>query len=456
VARRPYVYIRRSRVDTDNPGAVSQETQTSQATALVGVHEPGATPEVIADWGRSGRGSKTRLREGYARLVAAVEADEVSGVYSYNLSRLGRNVDEVRRLVKLAQEHGTEVRLVDIGTISAGATGTMLITILAAVDEWQAEVQAERTMAGIEAWQTLHPDERLGRTRYGAEEGESVEVVCRAFDIRRSYNGAAAFLNANGVLTRTGKTWEATTVARIVRRHQHESEGHPGYFEYPGGKSNGVADKSLWYKPACPKCFPKRRPGVRVHGTRVFTGLLVCRCGGPVTSMPRSRGATSWYCRQGGAKGLHARDGIAGPYIVSESKVLAWARAEVAKADAALVAHGALPDVAALRAQVARIDADTAANKAHFAQSGDWDAYSSRLAHLMVERETAEAALAIRGASATRPVPCIDWDAPAADVNAALRRLWRRVILNGGMLPHRAVWAPDPDGLWTEEGPDAG
>ena len=126
----PVAYLRRSRVDTRRPGAMSHAQQLEAIKGLASRHgDP--EPFVIEDWGRSGREEKTHLRDGFAALTAMIRAGEVSAVYAYDLSRLGRSIVTVHQLAKQCEKAGIPVRCAtghspDVST----AEGRMVLGIL--------------------------------------------------------------------------------------------------------------------------------------------------------------------------------------------------------------------------------------------------------------------------------------------------------------------------------------
>jgi DNA invertase Pin-like site-specific DNA recombinase len=142
----PVAYLRRSRVDAARPGVISYEQQLQAVRRLAAEH--GDDPDrllILEDWGKSGRAEKQRARGAFTRLEALIDTGEASAVYSYSISRLARSIEVLSRLARLCEQRGVPIRCAyghspDVSS----ATGRLITSILAAVEQWQAEWNAER------------------------------------------------------------------------------------------------------------------------------------------------------------------------------------------------------------------------------------------------------------------------------------------------------------------------
>lgn len=413
--RVPVAYLRRSKVEAASPGDISRDTQLASVRARAG--DDAGHLVVIEDWGRSGRGSKLRLREGYARLIDMVREDRVSSIYAYNWSRLGRSTRDLLDLVELCRAHQTAIVTATGAQVDPStADGRMMVGILSSVDEWQAEVQAERTSGSLAAWRASHPGESLGRKEYGSDPERPEEdpaKVIDAFERAGSFLGAAKLLTSQGVPTRLGKPWDTKTVSRIVRRIR------PGL--------TGVT-----------------RQGQAARAPRMFSGLLVCKCGDTLTSMPR-KGSVGYYCRRAHLDPSHTR-----PYVVSERKVLLWARAQL-DSWRTLQRIADLPDATHVTAKLAELESKRERVLDMYADGTIAKVERDRrLGVITGDRHKVEAGLTAKDHTFASRV-LVDWSSAPDDVNRAIRTLWQSISMNGGMMPHRAVWHPTEE--WDEDGP---
>ncbi len=221
----PYAYLRKSSV-RDPAKDTSPETQEREVRALAARHDQTiADDAMLADWDVSGRDEYTSKREGYLRLVEAIAAGEVSVVYSYSLSRLGRSTPELSKLFILCGRMQVPLRLVVDAVDTSTASGRMMANVLSAVAQFEAEVASERLLAmyamkrakALEAGED--PFEAVRSSpRYGEKPGQDPDLVMRVFLETGSYSRTARRLNDDGVPARDGGTWWASSVGAVLER----------------------------------------------------------------------------------------------------------------------------------------------------------------------------------------------------------------------------------------------
>ena len=133
-------YLRRS-VSKDPSKEVSREAQEAACRRMAG----GAALTLYTDWGMSGGTAK---RPEYQRLRADVEAGNVSAVYSYSVSRIGRNARELLDFLEACKAHGVTVTTEAEGTIGGkGAFADFMLLIMAGLAQLERELASERTLA---------------------------------------------------------------------------------------------------------------------------------------------------------------------------------------------------------------------------------------------------------------------------------------------------------------------
>ena len=301
-------YIRKSRV-LDEKRGVSWEVQESKVRELAALNGD-TDPLILSDWNISGR-KGVEGRPGYRTLIAMIEEDRVSAIYAYNLARLGRSVHGLRALVSLADAHDVPVRLVTDRIDTSTATGRMLFTILAAVDEMTADIASEHSRATVVARQAA--GHRIGPPFYGENcppdcaivharghhiVGEDPDAVVAAFEEAGSVMGACRLLNTRGVPTRMGGPWSTVTVRELL-----------------------VRLKAMPHRP---------RPGAKAKAPFVLYGLLRCgQCAHTLTGTRYRNGSDLAYVSY---KCHRARGAVDhGPGSVPEKRILPWIRAEAAR-----------------------------------------------------------------------------------------------------------------------------
>jgi len=393
-------YLRKSRVTSDR--GVSWEVQEHAVRELATANGDDELV-ILSDWNVSGRKGADG-RPGYRRLLEMIESGDATAVYSYSLSRLSRSLSEFTRLVETATAHGVPIRLNTERHLSIDtATGRLIVNILGAVAQMEAEIAQERARDSIAARRTR--GDQVGGVRYGDGAGENLDAVVAAFKEAGSYNGAAKLLTSRGVPTRLGRPWLAPTVRAILKRSAPEI--------IPPGQTRGAF--------AAP---PFR-----------LARLLRCPYDGKyLTGSTASEGTPRYSCVHAYSVEGH------GPRYVSERKILGWIKAEAGRLQT--------PERVELVDDQDRKRARLEDQKLAVGDALTVRAYTIEQAAAKV----AEIDAAIEALELERrilDVPVIDWMWDPQDVNRVLRALWERVELGPDLMPIEALWrVPE----WREAG----
>lgn len=393
-------YVRQSaRRDLDL--ALSPEQQRADILKLAerdGIAAEDVT--IFEDLGRSGGAGKERLRAGYQRLVAAVEAGGVQVINSRTLSRLARSVSELHRLLRLAQAHGTRIVTTAEGALDpTTATGRLQYGVFALFAEFERSVTVERAIENA-ATRRARGD-RLGRAPYGEKPGEDPATVALAFEATRSLTAAARRLNGDGIPAPLGGLWHGRTVRKVLERH-------------------------------APSLLPRRASrGVKPSSPFLLFRLLRCHCGQTLTASRDTKASGSvlvnYRCHRAAIVPDHPR-----PTRVAESVLLPWIKSESARLRApeqVAVAGQDAGEREALGAERDRLGLAFArgilSEEAVTTRQAEIDAALEKLADV----------------EAVIDVPDIDWERWApGDINRVLSALWSHVELGPDMRPVRAEW----------------
>src|SRR3990170_4053870 len=191
------IYLRRSVVDDDNPGAVSYEQQLRRCRELAKLH--GASePDVLVDWGRSGGEGLEHRRGAYQQLRDGIAMGAVRWVVSYDLSRLSRSTRETLEIVDHAQRHGARVHVGDLGILDPDdPTGTFTLTVLSGANKLTRDMARQRAKEQVMVRRSQGLP--IGRPPYGSRPGEDVAAVVAAYTEGGSYHAAARLLNGRGI-----------------------------------------------------------------------------------------------------------------------------------------------------------------------------------------------------------------------------------------------------------------
>jgi site-specific DNA recombinase len=213
------------RVSTDRQAEQGVEAQESKIRAMATV-QGAELLEVIVD----GRESAKNLnRPGLQRLLTLVNGGKVNAVIIAKLDRLTRSVKDLCSLLELFEKRGVALVSVAESLDTASAAGRLVITIMAAVSQWDREAIGERTRDALRHKRTSR--ERVGNIRFGfrlSPDGKHVEpdpgeqgVLTEIRHLRQSghtMRGIAAALNRQALRTRRGSAWRVEHVARIIKQ----------------------------------------------------------------------------------------------------------------------------------------------------------------------------------------------------------------------------------------------
>lgn len=216
-------YVRVSTEEQAREG-VSLDAQEAKIRAYATAKDL-ALVEVIRDEGLSG---KDLDRPGVQRLTAACTGGRVAAVIVVKLDRLSRRTRDLLYLVEdVFQAHDVALHSLHETVDTSSASGRFFLRIMGALAEMERELIGERTAAALAHKKAL--GERLGTTPLGYRTpghrqtmepvAEEQAVVRRILDLRRrswSYRRIAATLAAEGVRTKRGAHWWASTVAAVV------------------------------------------------------------------------------------------------------------------------------------------------------------------------------------------------------------------------------------------------
>src|SRR5205823_522688 len=127
-----YAYLRKSSV-RDPAHDVSHEVQEHAVRELAARYgDNNGALILLSDWDLSGRLGADK-RPGYRALLEAIASGRATAVYSYSLSRLGRSLPELSRLIADCDQKGVPVRLYADSVDTSTASGRLLANVLGSV-----------------------------------------------------------------------------------------------------------------------------------------------------------------------------------------------------------------------------------------------------------------------------------------------------------------------------------
>lgn len=222
-------------------------------------------------------------------------------VVVYALSRLGRGgVQQLLRIIADIRAKGAKVISLTENIDTDTPTGRLMLTLLAAIAELELEMTRERTEAGrIQALSQgvfPHSDIALPLGYTHDEHGrittnDLAPLVPLIYELARdrSYQAVAAELDARGIPSPKGTTWNAFAIRRTLKQDAY----HTGRLMY--GRHARPDQPESWIALPCPTLITseqftaaKRDPAKhhnRATPTKYpLTGHLVCACGTRMSS----------------------------------------------------------------------------------------------------------------------------------------------------------------------------
>lgn len=151
------------------------DRQTTATEDYVDEHFPNAEVRTFAD---ADTGTDTD-REDYQRVMSAAENGEVDVVVVKDMSRIARSVRDLMRTVDRLRDAGVELHFIDdpidVRPKSDDPTNNLIMTILAAVAEFEAKITRQRIREGIAARQESE-DYQHGPAPIGFEKDDGILV----------------------------------------------------------------------------------------------------------------------------------------------------------------------------------------------------------------------------------------------------------------------------------------
>lgn len=202
---------------------VSLDAQRAKVAAYAELYDLEIV-EVVVDAGVS---AKTLDRPGLGKALGMLRKGTADALLVVKLDRLTRSVRDLGELVEKHFAPGKSA-LLSVGEQidTRSAAGRLVLNVLASVSQWEREAIGERTSAAMQHMQACG-EYTGGEAPYGhaivdgslvALEGEQA-VIAQARALRGSglsLRAVAAELDRAGLRARTGKTFAASQVARMV------------------------------------------------------------------------------------------------------------------------------------------------------------------------------------------------------------------------------------------------
>lgn len=267
--------------------------------------------------------SNKKIRPQYQRLLADMRAGLVDMVLVWHTDRLHRQPVELEEFIEIAEGRKpvVTVQACQAGPLDlATPGGRMAARMLAAAAKYEVELKSERHKAANLQSALAGKPPRTGAGRaFGFEmdgvthrpaEAAAIRKAVKAVLAGESLLSIAKAWNASGMATSTGATWEAQTVAQVLKKPRHA-----GLRAYNGeivarGTWKPIVDEETWHALQAFLRDPGRRLGPGPRPRWLLSGIAMCGYPGcrhtmkaGVSSAASNRTASNrpvYRCRTGG------------------------------------------------------------------------------------------------------------------------------------------------------------
>jgi site-specific DNA recombinase len=215
-------YIRVSTQDQADNTSLADQRNKIEAYCIAMGHE------LVEIFEEIGSGKNTSDRPVFTQALEAVR-NQADGIIAAKLDRVARNTRDVLELVEdVLQPEKKALVLLDLQVDTSTPTGTMILTVMAAVATLERSVINQRTQGGRKSKSEnggyAYGAPGFGQTAEGGElvnnddERVVIEVIRKHRKSGKSYDQIAKYLTATGYQTKRGGAWNGGTVFKIYER----------------------------------------------------------------------------------------------------------------------------------------------------------------------------------------------------------------------------------------------
>jgi site-specific DNA recombinase len=288
--------------------------------------------EVVEEYEERGRSGRTSRRPEFQRMLADLSRSDdrpkVDAILVLYSSRFMRNVEESLVTKRLLERRGVRVISARQPPVEKGAMGGLIEKVFEAIDEYESDINAERTLAAMMecARQGFFPG-AASRAPFGftteavslggevtrrrlvpaPSDAEQLRTMLRLYIEVRGALRAARRANDLGLRMRNGRPWNKDGVLRLL-----DETAAIGRYVFGKGtldpdecvtiKVEPIVDEVLWEQAQRVRreVDPKVAPGRTGSSPMLLAGLLRCaRCGAAGTLETAKAGAYRYYgCRR--------------------------------------------------------------------------------------------------------------------------------------------------------------
>ena len=307
VKKRCAIYCRKStdeNLDTDFNSLDAQREAAENYIASQKANGWVCLPEHYDDGGYSGGNIN---RPALQKLLSDCESGLIDIIITYRLDRLSRSITDFADLTKKFDEWGVQFVSVTQEINTATSAGRMMLNILITFAQYEREVITERVRDKMAA------SRKKGMWVGGSvpmgykvenkhlvvvpEEADVIRKIFQRYVEIQSPKLIAMELNAQGIKTKQGKTWDKAHVYRILENHTYIGE-----VKYKDaickGEQEAIIPQDLWnrakaIRESAAPCPDRSR---RQETIAPLKNILRCgHCGGAMMPTYTTKGGRRYY-----------------------------------------------------------------------------------------------------------------------------------------------------------------
>lgn len=304
--------------------------------------------------------SNGKARPGYVELLALVDAREVDVVVAWHINRLMRKLSELETLIVRCEAASVRVATVSGDLDLSTDAGRLVGRILSSVAQGEVERKSARQKrAALQAAESGQPPARraFGFTNGDQHPGEAPAVAELYGKVLAGMNLVAAttWLNAGGHHTTTGRSWDRSSVRKMLLNPRNAGlRAHRGQV-VAAGTWSPIVTEEVWRATVEKITDPSRRRNPANARRWLGGGVYTCHCGARLRVNYSHHGTRVYQCQAHAhlSRGADPIDDLVERVIV----------ARLRRPDLAGLLATEAPDVAPLReeAQTLRLRLDQVA-----------------------------------------------------------------------------------------------
>lgn len=246
--------------------------------------------------------SNGKRRPGYADLLDLIDAGSIDVVVAWHVDRLTRRLSELEDLIERCERSGVRVATVSGDLDLSTDAGRLVGRILGAVARGEVERKSARQRRA--SLQAAEAGKVPGRRAFGYNldgshhptEAKALADVYRQVVGGTSTLGAMRWLNDNGHTTTTGRTWDRSSAAKMIRNPRNAGLRTLRGEIVAQGSWEPIVDEAT-FRAAVESITDVAKQGRRTGRRWLGAGTYRCHCGSLVRTNYGKRGDRVYQCQ---------------------------------------------------------------------------------------------------------------------------------------------------------------